>query len=482
MPDQSNRTVLLVEDSAADRAVVRGLLRQQRRAYTIVEAATGEEGLARCRDTRVDCVLLDFFLSDMDGVQFLDALAAPTGQVPLPVAMLTSRDDDAVAAQVFARGAQDYLVKDALTSHALGRAVENTIEKFRILRDLDEQRAAVEVRNHKLEVLRDELQAKVEDLADATKAKDRFLAVMSHEMRTPLNAILGYAELLDMELEGVLAEGQRQQVERIRVGSRHLLGLINDVLDLTRADARKLDLDMRPVDLPAVIEEVAALLQAQAESRGIELVVAPSAREIPHVQADLQRLRQILLNIVGNALKFTDEGSVTIRYGVEDDGAGVRVNVVDTGIGIDADTLPLIFNEFYQAKGELTRRHGGTGLGLSISRRLADLMGGSIEVSSVPGEGSTFTLWLRSSSAGSALRPQDVLDHDTAMAGHAAAARRVQLQRAVVAYSREGDTLADLARRVHPRVRLAWTTDVDEVIPLALREHASLVVLDVGAH
>ena len=479
MPDQSNRTVLLVENSAADREAVRRLLHERSQAYTILEAATGTEGLTVCRDAQVDCVIADFFLSDMDGLQFLDALAAPTGLVPLPVAIVTARDDDATAARVLARGAQDYLVKGALTAHALGRAVENAIEKFRILRELAEQRAAVEVRNHKLEVLREELQAKVEDLADATRAKDRFLAVMSHEMRTPLNAILGYADLLDLELEGALAEGQRQQVERIRVGSRHLLGLINDVLDLTRADARKLDMDMRPVAVPAVVEEVAALLHAQAASREIGLVVEPCAPELPHVQADLQRLRQVLLNLVGNALKFTDEGSVTIRCAIE--GEEVRVDIVDTGIGIDPEILPLIFNEFYQAKDELTRRHGGTGLGLSISRRLAELMGGSIEASSRIGEGSTFTLRLRSSTAGSALRPQDVLDHDAAMAAHAAAARRVQAPRAVVAFGTERDTLSDLARRVHPRVRLAWTTDVDEVVALARREHASLVVLDIGA-
>jgi signal transduction histidine kinase/DNA-binding transcriptional ArsR family regulator len=480
VPEQTNRTVLVVEDSAADREVVRRLLQMRPRKYTILEATTGAEGLARCRDTRIDCVLLDFFLTDMDGVQFLDALAAPTGQVPLPVAMITARDDDATASVVLARGAQDYLLKTALTPHALGRAVENTIEKFRILRELDEQRAAVELRNHKLEVLRDELQSKVEDLADATKAKDRFLAVMSHEMRTPLNAILGYAELLDMELEGGLADGQRQQVERIRVGSKHLLGLINDVLDLTRADARKLELDMRPVDLAAVVEEVAALLHAQAEARGLQLVVEPS-RGVPHVQADLQRLRQVLLNLVGNALKFTDEGSVTIRCATEAGGDTVLVQVIDTGIGIDLEVVPLIFNEFYQAKGELTRRHGGTGLGLSISRRLAELMGGSIEVASRLGEGSVFSLRMPSSTAGSALRAEDVLEHDAAMAAHAAIVRRPPPQRPVVAFGGDSDTLAELARRVHPRVRLAWTTDIDEVVPIAMREHASLVVLDIGA-
>jgi signal transduction histidine kinase len=480
VPDLSKRTVLLVEDSADDRELVRRLLRQQRREYTIIEAATGAEGLEHCRRAVVDCVLLDDDLADMDGLEFLGRLVSATGQVPVPVALVSARDDDATAAEALARGAQDYLIKPSLTSHALARAIENTIEKFRVLRELDEERAAVELRNRKLEVLRDELQAKVEDLADATKAKDRFLAVMSHEMRTPLNAILGYAELLDMELEGVLTQGQRQQVDRIRAGSKHLLGLINDVLDLTRADARKLELDMRPVDLAAIVEEVSALLQAQAESRGISLFVEECAG-LPHVQADLQRLRQVLLNLVGNALKFTDEGAVTVRCRAESEGEVVRVDVIDTGIGIDLDVLPLIFNEFYQVRGELTRRHGGTGLGLSISRRLAELMGGSIEATSRPAEGSVFTLRLRSSSAGSALRPEDVQEHDAAMAAHAATTRRQPAQRAVVAYSDASETLSDLARRVYPRVRLAWTTDVEQVVPIAMREHASLVVLDVGA-
>src|SRR5690606_37912596 len=131
------------------------------------------------------------------------------------------------------------------------------------------------VRNERLESLRDELQRKVDQLGSATRAKDQFMAVMSHEMRTPLNAIIGYADLLEMELDGPLTPGQREQVGRIQVGGRHLLELINDVLDLTRADANRLRLDIRPVDVGAVLEEVTALLEREARERGLTLAIAP---------------------------------------------------------------------------------------------------------------------------------------------------------------------------------------------------------------
>ncbi|WP_025409359.1 hybrid sensor histidine kinase/response regulator [Gemmatirosa kalamazoonensis] len=256
------RTILLVEDEPGDRALVRRLLRGARRAYDIIEVTTGREGLARCAESPPDCVLLDFHLPDMTGREFLDAL--PNGARAVPVVVLTGEEDDAVANDTLKRGAQDYVAKDGVTAQGLARVIENAIEKLQIRRALEEQRAAMELQNRRLELLRDELQSKLVELADATKAKDRFLAVMSHEMRTPLNAILGYADLLDMELEGDLSQGQRHYLERMRLVSGHLLALINDVLDLTRADARKLELDLRPVDLGAVVEESVALLEGHA--------------------------------------------------------------------------------------------------------------------------------------------------------------------------------------------------------------------------
>ena len=502
------RTVLVVDDSAGDRTMVRRLLRPRpgdaaRREYRLVEAATGAEGLAHCRALRPDCVLLDFRLPDMDGTEFLEALrresrdahvrdasgrdasgrdASVPDALPLPVALLTGQEDDRVALESLKRGAQDYLLKDALTAHGLVRAIENAIDRFQIRRELDEQRAAVEFRNHRLELLRDELQARMLELAEATKTKDRFLAVMSHEMRTPLNAVLGYADLLEMELEGALTDGQRQYVERIRVGGRHLLDLTNDVLDLTRADAGRLTVDLRPVDLHAVVEEVVALLEREAAAKGIALVAEPCGPGERRVQADLQRVRQILTNLVGNALKFTDAGSVRVRCLPPDASGRVGVEVVDTGIGIAPESLPLVFDEFYQVTGDLTRRHGGSGLGLAISRRLALLMGGDIAATSVAGVGSGFTLRLVAAPEAGALRSDDVAAHDARRAARAADAGRHDAPVvSVVAFGDDPATLAELERRVTPGVRLAGTTDADAVAALAAAERAALVVLDVGS-
>jgi signal transduction histidine kinase len=480
-PVMENRTILVVDDDPDDREVIRRRLRHPQRTYAILEAATGAEGLELIRSAAPDCILLDYYLPDMDGIRFLEVLRHGVGGgTGIPVAMLSGQESDDIAAAALRSGAQDYLVKEALTGPALMRAIENAIQKFTIQRELEESRLAVELRNRKLEVLRAQLQEKLDELAEATRTRDQFMAVMSHEMRTPLNAIIGYADLLDMELDGPLTPGQRAQVGRIQVGSRHLLDLINDVLDLARAEAAKLDLDLRPVDLGAVLEEVAGLLERQAEEKGIRLVVDAFAHPLPPVHADLQRLRQILTNLIGNAIKFTEEGSVRVHCEIGPDG-GIRTQVVDTGIGIDPEVLPLVFSEFYQARGELTREKGGTGLGLAISLRLAHLMGGDIVARSTPGEGSTFTLILQPAGRGSEFRTEDV-------AGHAA---RMQLQGeaqalqppegvSVVAFGDQRETLAELAQQVRPGVRLCWTTDVDQVARLAVEENAALVVLDIG--
>ena len=482
MTTPQTRTILLVEDNPHDRAMVRRLLQGQRREYVIHEAATGEAGLARCRELQPDCVLLDYNLPDMNGREWLAAYARGLEHgAPVPVAILSGEDDDDLAVAALEEGAQDYLIKDAASSHGLTRAIENAMEKCRIHRELAEQRAAIELRNHKLEALRDELQLKLVELSDATKAKDRFLAVMSHEMRTPLNAILGYSDLLDMELDGSLSEGQRQQVDRIRFGSRHLLDLINDLLDLARLDARRLDLDIRPVDLGAVVEEVTALLEAQAGAKGIALTAVPCGDDVPHVLADLQRLRQIVTNLVGNAIKFTERGGVTVRCEARRRDGLVSIVVEDTGIGIAPDALPLVFTEFYQADDELTRRRGGSGLGLAIAQRLAELMSGHITVESTLGMGSTFTIHLRPAAVGSELRSDDIMQQGERRAAREAAFDRRRTPVSVVAFGEDAQALADLEERVRGGVRLLWTTRADDVPGLVAREHASLLIVDVGS-
>ena len=481
MSDAQARTILIVDDNPEDRAVVRRLLRGAATPFVLVEAETGAEGLERYRASRPDLVLLDFHLPDQEGLQVLRSLGPRP--LPVPVVMLTGQDDTQVAVAALNGGAQDYVVKGTMTSHGLERVLSNAIEKHAIglelqarTRALEEKAEALELRNLELEMVRNILQSKVSELAEATRAKDQFLAVMSHEMRTPLNAIIGYADLLEMGIGGELGEGQRSHVERIQVGGRHLLELINDVLDLAKADARGLELDIRTVDLQAVIEEVAALLESRAHAQGIQLVVEPCSAELPHVLADLQRLRQIITNLVGNAIKFTEEGSVTIRCALRGD--TVEIAVEDTGVGIDPDILPLVFDEFYQANSQLTRIRGGSWLGLAISRRLARLMNGAVTARSELGVGSVFTLTIPSAAAGSPLRPSDVEGHGERMQQARRPEPRAQVT--VAAFGRNREALEQLAARVQPAVRLVWTTEVGEVAELARNERASLVVLDVA--
>ena len=481
MPVRPKRTVLLIDDSAEDRATARNLLMSRRPDYTLLEATTGGEGLEVARSKRPDCIIASSDLPDLTGTELLDALEETDDgpRVPYPVIMMSGEESEGSASAALGRGAQDYLEKGSLTAPALVRAVENAIEKFSIYRQLEEERRTVEQRNRKLETLRTELQDKLAELSEAQKAKDRFLAVMSHEMRTPLNAILGYSDLLDMGVDGELTAGQRAQLDRIRVGGRHLLDLINDVLDLARADARKLEMDMRAVEVQAVLEEVAGLLDSQAAEKGIRLDLK-GCTDLPLVQADLRRLRQILTNLVGNAIKFTEKGSVNVRCGRGGDGM-VRVDVIDTGIGIAPDVLPMVFQEFYQVDAEFTREKGGSGLGLAISQRLARLMGGELQGTSEPGKGSTFTLLLQEAAAGSAVRAEDVQRHTERMEVRPEAARAGGPAVVVAAFADSEKALRELERQVQPTVRLVWTTDPDALPELAVREKVTLVVLDISS-
>jgi signal transduction histidine kinase len=483
MSDDRRRTVLVVEDDPEDRAAIRRIIRDSESTFGIEETETGSEGLRRARESEPACILLDNQLPDMDAFEFLDALADDEGLLPVPVLILTGVDDARAAASALGRGAQDYILKGTYTGLGLRRALENAVEKFNIARELHDKRAIVELRNRQLEMVRDQLAANLTELGDATRAKDRFMAVMSHEMRTPLNAVLGYADLLEMGIAGELNEAQRDYIGRIRVGSRHLLDLINDVLDLTRADTRGLELDLRPVDAVAVAEEVVALLESQAQAKRIELRIAPCEAESPLVEADLQRLRQILTNLIGNAIKFTDRGSITVRCEVEE--GAVQLIVSDTGVGITPEEQPLIFSEFYQADGDLTRRQGGSGLGLAISQRLARLMNGDILVRSSAGQGSEFTVTLPHAPKGATPRPEDAVSQAARLDAYRTVAREEKpddptAPAVVVAYGESAEALGELADRVHQGVDLAWTTRVEEVPLLARERGATLVVIDIA--
>jgi signal transduction histidine kinase len=243
-----------------------------------------------------------------------------------------------------------------------------------------------------------ELERANEELRWTTEAKDRFFASMSHELRTPLNSVLGYQSLL---LEGVVGEIPPQVksfLERAQKSTRNLLHLVNDVLDLSKLEAGKMELVIAPTRVRAIVEEVLATIEPLAAARQIAVDVAPWP-PLPAVETDADRVRQILLNLLSNAVKFTDQGQVTISAGHGTDGAGadgvagwMEVRVADTGPGIAPENQERIFHEFEQIVGATAR--GGTGLGLPISRKLARLLGGDLTVESALGRGSVFTLRL----------------------------------------------------------------------------------------
>jgi protein-histidine pros-kinase len=238
-------------------------------------------------------------------------------------------------------------------------------------------------------VMRDitERERLVQALRAETAAKERFFAQMSHELRTPVTAVLGYCALLREGVGGVLPTAAAEMIERMARSAQHLRALVDDLLDLARVDAGKVQLTVEEVSLPALLSDALASLEPQARAKGLALELR--AADVPRVSTDAKRVGQIVLNLASNAVKFTECGGV--RVSVERHAANaVAVHVVDTGLGIAGEDLERVFDEFVQ----VGAAHGGTGLGLAISRRLARLLGGDLTVCSTPARGSRFTLTL----------------------------------------------------------------------------------------
>lgn len=267
------------------------------------------------------------------------------------------------------------------------------------LRDTTDRKQAEE-RAHQLA---HEREARLEAEA-ASRAKSEFLAIMSHELRTPLNAVLGYSELLELGISGPINDKMREQIGRIRMSATHLLGLVNDILDLAKVEAGRLQVSNGPCSASGTLAAAISLIQPQAAARGLELTLPPTD-ETTIYRGDDERVRQVLVNLLSNAVKFTEPGgkiSVELLSSTSPDSDTrlspsrqyIAFRIADTGAGIPAEKLTSIFDPFVQAESGHSRSREGSGLGLTISRRLARLMGGDLTVKSEVGKGSTFSLWL----------------------------------------------------------------------------------------
>jgi signal transduction histidine kinase len=368
--------ILLIEDDAEDCADMRQMLLQTgRRRYAFSEARLGAAGVRLVFEPEhgpVDCVLLDYGLPDMDALEVLAALRQGSDMPPCPVVVITGALIDE-GQRLLAAGAQDYIGKRWASAEGLTRAIENAIDRFALQRE----------RKHIEQAL---IIAKAEAEA-ANKAKSEFLLRMSHELRSPLNVILGFTQLIETGTPAP-TPGQQKSLKQVLHAGWYLLDLITEVLELSTIESGNMKPSMQTVCLNNVLDECQAMIQAQAQEHGLALVI-PLFEQAFLVNADPMRTKQVLLNLLSNAIKYNRNGGrIDVRCSATLERA-VRVSVQDTGQGLSAGQLAQLFEPFNRL-GQESGTTAGTGVGLVISKRLVELMGGRIGVESTVGVGSTF--------------------------------------------------------------------------------------------
>lgn len=379
---QQNRrqSLLIVDDTPENIDVLDGLLREE---YQIKVALNGEKALKIAfSDTPPDLILLDVMMPEMDGLEVCRRLKEDARTKGIPVIFLTAKTEVEDEARGFALGAADYIAKPISVP---------------ILRARIKTHLALYSHRQLLEATNTELARARRAADEASQAKGRSLANMSHELRTPLNAIIGYSEML-LERAEEKADGSLiPDLTRIRIAGRHLLGLINDILDVSKIEAGKMELVYEVFSACELCQEVMAIAAPLAETNHNRLELQ-CCGSIGSIYADQMRLRQSLFNLISNACKFTAHGSVVLRFDREHAGQSgngcLSVAVSDTGPGMTREQVSRLFEEFVQVDSATSQRYGGTGLGLALSRKLCRMMGGDITVTSELGKGSTFTVRL----------------------------------------------------------------------------------------
>jgi len=379
--------LLLVEDDEDDYVLACDYISQLSTLEFEIDWVTNQrDALAKMAENRHDICLLDYQLGAENGLTILK-LGIEAGFTS-PIIMLTGQADEQVDMAALDAGAVDYIIKSELSSSRFARAIRYALAR----REIEKERV-------------DRLKAEAEN-----RSKDRFLAHLSHELRTPLTSILGYTELL---MDSKIGQSAHTELGIVLSNGKHLLSLLNNMLDLSKIAADKLELNISDVNLDALIADVYALMTIPSTDKGLMLTV-DSVSPLPlKIQTDATRFRQVLINLISNAIKFTEQGEVNVRLWSEKrDGEDLLFfSVSDTGIGIPKDQLSSVFKPFEQVADVVSRRQGGSGLGLAICNELVAKMGGTVSLQSQFGKGSCFTAYIQTGDVSQV--PHERLKFDT---------------------------------------------------------------------
>lgn len=394
----SHFTVLVVDDNATNLAFLKSIL--QAAQFNVLIAKSGKKALDIAKQTPPDIILLDITMEGWDGYQTCQHLKQIPLLQPIPVLFLSGLTDERHRLRAFKVGGVDYVNKPFQQEELLAR-VRTHVELYHLREKLEQE---VAKRDSQLLAYTNDLEKKVaartaelkqaKEMAEsANLAKSQFLANISHELRTPMNAVIGYTEILMEDAEVLTPNELIADLRKIHSAAKHLLELINNVLDLSKIESGKMDLFLSHFNVEHLIEAVLATMQPLFESKANQFSLQlPNA--IGEMYADEMKIRQILVNLLGNAAKFTEQGNITLEVAHHSDlqQQWVRFSITDSGIGMTPEQQKKLFLPFSQVDPSTTRRFGGTGLGLAITKQFTDMMGGKITLESGFGEGSTFTV------------------------------------------------------------------------------------------
>lgn len=384
--------ILIVDDNQANVDVLQQMLENE--GYSSVLSTTdSRETIALYKNFKPDLILLDINMPHINGYQIMEQLRELNSDEYVAILVITAQHDSETRLRSLREGAKDFLTKPFDLHETLLR-IRNMLEVRLMHKQVKEQNVILAQRSKEAE--------------EANRAKNNFLSTMSHEFRTPLNGILGFTDLMRGQFFGKLNEKQLEYVNQIDDCGKHLLALINDLLDMAKIDAGAMELDMGALSPEEFIEATTTMMLGQFRKKNITLETSIDPT-LSNITADIRKCKQIMLNLLSNAVKYSDEGGSINIHAANDGESNIKIKVSDTGVGIEAEDIEKIFSEFHQADHVRDEQLGGTGIGLALTRRLVEMHEGKIGVESELGKGSTFwfTLPINKMSDKTADKPEE---------------------------------------------------------------------------